>query len=78
MEGKEHMLTWIEKHETRAIGRLVSPLGGVVVDELVGPAPEVTDGLSFFFDGVCVGLMEVGEDGEVSVLPLWELGPESA
>ena len=34
--------------------------------------------LSLFLNGVGVGLMEVGEDGEIRILPFGEFCPEPA
>ena len=72
------MLRRIEEYEGWTVSRFVPTLRGIIVHELIGTAPQVPYTLSLFLNGVGVGLMEVGEDGEVSILPFGEFCPEPA
>ena len=71
------MLRRIEEYEGWPVSRFVPTLRGIIVHELIGTAPQVPYTLSLFLNGVGVGLMEVGEDGEIRILPFGELSPEA-
>jgi hypothetical protein len=77
MEGQHLGLVGIEQNDRRAVVRTIPALPGPGIDGFVRPAPQVNHGLPFAFDHVRVGFMEVGQDGNMGVLEIWMLVPES-
>jgi hypothetical protein len=77
MEGQHLGLVGIEQNDRRPVVRTVPAFSGPGIDGFVRTAPQVDHGLPFAFDHVRVGFMEVGQDGNMGVLEIWMLVPES-